>query len=100
MIVGESLWGVINAGVIRLTDNPAPFQLAPVDFAWINWVATGLFILLIAVLYGWIMARARAHKPAHLGAAADRVVHREHVLRLLEMRLVEHLAVERGDTGA
>jgi len=63
MIVGESLWGVINAGVIKATDKPAPFQLAPVDFAWINWVSTGLFILLIAVLYGWIMARAKAHKP-------------------------------------
>jgi putative OPT family oligopeptide transporter len=63
MIVGESLWGVINAGVIKLTDSPAPFQLAPTDFAWINWVATGLFILLIVVLYGWIMRRARLHKP-------------------------------------
>jgi putative OPT family oligopeptide transporter len=64
MIVGESLWGVINAGVIKATDSPAPFQLAPTDFAWINWVATGLFVLLIVCLYGWIMMRARAHKPA------------------------------------
>jgi len=64
MIVGESLWGVINAGVIWWTNNEKPFQIAPDDFAWINWVSTGLFILLIALLYGWIMARAKAHKPA------------------------------------
>ena len=63
MIVGESLWGVINAGVISATGNGTPFQLAPVDFAWINWAATGLFILLIVWLYGWIMVRAKAHKP-------------------------------------
>jgi putative OPT family oligopeptide transporter len=63
MIVGESLWGVINAGVISATGTATPFQLAPVDFAWINWVATGLFILLIIWLYAWIMVRARAHKP-------------------------------------
>ena len=64
MIVGESLWGVINAGVISATGSPTPFQLAPVDFVWINWAATGLFILLIMWLYGWIMVRAKAHKPA------------------------------------
>jgi len=59
MIVGESLWGVINAGVISASGNAAPFQLAPVNFAWINWVATAVFILLIAWLYSWIMRRAR-----------------------------------------
>jgi putative OPT family oligopeptide transporter len=63
MIVGESLWGVINAGVISATGSGTPFQLAPLDFAWINWVATGLFALLVVVLYGWIMARGRAHVP-------------------------------------
>ncbi len=61
MIVGESLWGVINATVIWATNSPTPFQLAPVDFAWINWVATAVFILLIVWLYTWIMRRARLH---------------------------------------
>jgi putative OPT family oligopeptide transporter len=61
MIVGESLWGVINAGVISASGNAAPFQLAPTDFAWINWVATAVFILLIVWLYTWIMRRARLH---------------------------------------
>ena len=63
MIVGESLWGVINAGVISATGNGTPFQLAPADFPWINEVSTALFAALIVVLYGWIMGRARAHKP-------------------------------------
>jgi len=67
MIVGESLWGVINAGVISATGNGTPFQLAPTDFAWIDGVATALFAALIVLLYGWIMARARAHKPTMPG---------------------------------
>jgi putative OPT family oligopeptide transporter len=68
MIVGESLWGVINAGVISATSNGTPFQLAPVDFPWINWVSTALFAGLIVLLYGWIMIRARAHKPVNISA--------------------------------
>jgi hypothetical protein len=26
-----------------------------------NWIGLGAFVLLIVVLYGWIMRRARAH---------------------------------------
>jgi putative OPT family oligopeptide transporter len=63
MIVGESLWGVINAGVISATGNATPFQLAPDGFAWINATSIWLFVALIAFLYGWIMSRARMHKP-------------------------------------
>jgi putative OPT family oligopeptide transporter len=66
MIVGESLWGVINAGIISATGNGTPFQLAPVDFAWINWVSLALFAALIVLLYGWIMSRAKAHTPQQL----------------------------------
>jgi ABC-type antimicrobial peptide transport system permease subunit len=61
MIVGESLWGVINGGVIGLTGLDAPFALVPADFPWMNWIGLGAFVLLIVVLYGWIMRRARAH---------------------------------------
>ncbi len=61
MIVGESLWGVINAGVISATNLEAPFALVPADFAWMNWIGLGMFIALIVVLYGWIMRRARLH---------------------------------------
>jgi putative OPT family oligopeptide transporter len=63
MIVGESLWGVINGGVIGLTSIEAPFAVVPADFPWMNWIGPGTFVLLIVVLYGWIMKRARAHVP-------------------------------------
>lgn len=69
MIVGESLWGVINAGVISATGKGTPFQLAPADFAWINEVSTALFVALTAWLYVWIMRRARAHKKVTLPPA-------------------------------
>jgi len=63
MIVGESLWNVVLAALIKLTDKNTPLALVPADFAWINWVATGLFVALIVILYGWIMARARKAPP-------------------------------------
>ncbi|MGH6870212.1 MAG: OPT family oligopeptide transporter [Rhizomicrobium sp.] len=61
MIVGESLWGVILAGVISATGKDTPFALVGGDFAYINWIATGLFAAQIVLLYGWIMGRARKH---------------------------------------
>jgi putative OPT family oligopeptide transporter len=64
MIVGESLWGVINAGVISATGLDAPFALVPADFPWMNWIGPGVFAALTVILYGWMMRRARAHKPA------------------------------------
>jgi len=41
----------------------APLALVPADFAWMNWIGLGLFIVLVALLYIWIMRRARAFKP-------------------------------------
>jgi putative OPT family oligopeptide transporter len=64
MIVGESLFGVVLAGLIVLTSKDAPLGIVPSDFAWMNWIGLGAFTLLIVVLYAWIMKRARAHKPA------------------------------------
>ena len=63
MIVGESLWGVINATIIWATNKAAPLQLAPDNFVWVNWISTALFAALIVILYGWIMGRAKAHRP-------------------------------------
>jgi putative OPT family oligopeptide transporter len=63
MIVGESLFGVILAGLIVAFSSDAPLALVSADFPWANWVGLAMFIALIVVLYGWIMARARAHKP-------------------------------------
>ena len=64
MIVGESLFGVILAGLIVAFSTDAPLALVPADFPWMNWIGPGVFIALIVILYGWMMARARAHQPA------------------------------------
>ncbi|HEX3675035.1 MAG TPA: oligopeptide transporter, OPT family [Rhizomicrobium sp.] len=60
MIVGESLFGVILAGLIVALSSDAPLALVPADFAWANWIGLGAFAGLLAILYGWIMNRARA----------------------------------------
>jgi putative OPT family oligopeptide transporter len=64
LIVGESLFGVINAGLIVAFATDAPLGLVPADFRWQNDVAVVLFVGLIVWLYGWMMRRARSHTPA------------------------------------
>jgi putative OPT family oligopeptide transporter len=59
MIVGESLFGVVLAGLIVAFSSDAPLALAPADFAPANWIGPALFAALIVVLYGWMMRRAR-----------------------------------------
>ena len=55
LIVGESLFGVFNAGVIVASGNEAPFGLIPEG---LKWPATLLAVVAFAVtafsLYGWI----------------------------------------------
>ena len=60
LIVGESLFGVVLAGLIVALSSDAPLALVPADFPWMNWTALGLFAALIVILYGWIMRRAKA----------------------------------------
>ncbi len=72
MIVGESLFGVVLAGLIvaaqagyfPTSDKGAPLALAPADFAAAPYVATAAFVLLIGILYVWIIRRARASAPS------------------------------------
>jgi len=64
MIVGESLFGVLNAGLIVGFSSDAPLALVPADFAYMNEIGLGIFTLLVVVLYAWIMKRSRAFKPA------------------------------------
>ena len=59
MIVGESLFGVLNAGLIVAFTNDAPIALVPETFAPANWLGVGLFVLSIGYLYRWM--RTRAH---------------------------------------
>jgi hypothetical protein len=72
MIVGESLFGVVLAGLIVALSSDAPLALLPADFAGMNAIALALFAGLIAVLYGWIMRRAKAAPAAaHIETTPD-----------------------------
>jgi len=58
-IVGESLFGVLNSGLIVATKNEAPLALVAADFAAANALGVVLFVGLIVVLYRWMLGRAR-----------------------------------------
>jgi putative OPT family oligopeptide transporter len=59
LIVGESIWGVINAGLIVALANDAPIGLVPGDFALAPWLGVIGFIGAIVWLYGWMLRRSR-----------------------------------------
>jgi putative OPT family oligopeptide transporter len=60
LIVGESIWGVVNAGLIVALAKDAPIGLVPEDFAPAPWLGVLLFIGAIVWVYGWMLRRARA----------------------------------------
>ena len=60
MIVGESLFGVVNAGLIVASSNDAPLALVGSDFAPANIIGTLAFIGLVVWLYRWMLNRAAA----------------------------------------
>jgi putative OPT family oligopeptide transporter len=60
LIVGESIWGVINAGLIVGFSKDAPIALVPEDFALAQWIGALGFIGVIIWLYGWMLRRSRA----------------------------------------
>jgi putative OPT family oligopeptide transporter len=59
MIVGESLFGVLNAGLIVLLSNDAPIALVPADFAAANLIGLVSFVALVVLLYAWMLRRDR-----------------------------------------
>ncbi|MES2254603.1 MAG: oligopeptide transporter, OPT family [Pseudomonadota bacterium] len=59
LIVGESLFGVINAGLIVGFNRDAPLAVVGSDFGLANVLAYGGFAGLIVLLYGWLLRRAR-----------------------------------------
>ena len=59
LIVGESLWGVINAGLIVGLSKDAPIGLVPESFAPGPWLGLLGFIAVIIFLYSWMLRRAR-----------------------------------------
>jgi putative OPT family oligopeptide transporter len=60
LIVGESIWGVINAGLIVAFAKDAPIALVPENFALAPWLGVIGFIGAIVWLYGWMLRRSEA----------------------------------------
>jgi putative OPT family oligopeptide transporter len=60
LIVGESIWGVINAGLIVGFSKDAPIALVPEDFAPAPWLGVIGFVGTIVWLYGWMLKKSRA----------------------------------------
>jgi putative OPT family oligopeptide transporter len=58
LIVGESLWGVINAGLIVALSNEAPLALVPADFAIGPWLGVLGFVAAIGFLYRWMLRKS------------------------------------------
>jgi putative OPT family oligopeptide transporter len=58
LIVGESLWGVINAGLIVAFAKDAPIGLVPETFALAPWLGLLGFVGMIVWLYGWMLRRS------------------------------------------
>ncbi len=68
LIVGESLLGVLNAGLIVATGNAAPLALVGAGFAGAaQWVGILLFVAVIALSYRWV-SRQSELSPAPPGA--------------------------------
>jgi putative OPT family oligopeptide transporter len=64
LIVGESLLGVLNAGLIVATNNPAPLGLVGSAFANASrWVGAALFAALIAACYAWVARQSEVEGP-------------------------------------
>jgi putative OPT family oligopeptide transporter len=59
LIVGESIWGVINAGLIVAFSKEAPIALFPEDFAPAPWLGVIAFVGVVIWLYGWMLKRSR-----------------------------------------
>ncbi|MFL5468245.1 MAG: OPT family oligopeptide transporter [Gemmatimonadaceae bacterium] len=67
LIVGESIWGVINAGLIVAFAKDAPIALVPEAFALAPWLGVIGFVGAIVWLYGWMLRRSRAAQPMAIG---------------------------------
>jgi putative OPT family oligopeptide transporter len=64
LIVGESLWGVINAGLIVGLSKDAPIGIVPDTFAPAVILGAVGFIGSIVFLYGWMLRKSAAAQEA------------------------------------
>ncbi len=60
LIVGESLFGVLNAGLIVALNTDAPLALVPATFAPANLLGLMTFSGLVFLLYRWMLRRVAA----------------------------------------
>ncbi|MDX2059888.1 MAG: oligopeptide transporter, OPT family [Gemmatimonadales bacterium] len=61
LIVGESLLGVLNAGLIVATNDAAPLGLVGPGFEGVaRWIGIAMFAALAAISYGWVARQSRA----------------------------------------
>ena len=60
LIVGESLWGVLNAGLIVGTSKDAPIGLVPEVFAPARLLGVVAFVGVVVWLYRWMLRRSAA----------------------------------------
>lgn len=58
LIVGESLWGVVNAGLIVALSSDAPIALFSGDFALAPWLGVLGFVGTVYFLYRWMLQRS------------------------------------------
>lgn len=58
LIVGESVWGVINAGLIVSFSKEAPIALVPDTFALAPWLGVLGFVGAVVWLYRWMLQRS------------------------------------------
>ncbi len=60
LVVGESLLGIINSGVIVATNNPTPFALVGPNFAeTANYIGMALFALFTLYAYWWVSKQSK-----------------------------------------
>ena len=64
LIVGESMWGVLNAGLIVALSKESPIALFPESFALAPWLGVVGFVGAVVWLYGWMLRRSREAAPA------------------------------------
>ena len=58
LIVGESLWGVLNAGLIVSLSKEAPIGLVPASFAPAPWLGVAAFVACLFFIYRWMLQRS------------------------------------------
>jgi putative OPT family oligopeptide transporter len=58
LIVGESLFGVLNAGIIVATSKEAPLALVGADFKLAPILGLIAFVGLVVVLYSWMLKKS------------------------------------------